>query len=294
MQAHNRPLGFASRAAQHEVELARALGHGANGVVHEVRVQPCPPLEEAPELRFNFAYETTGRDRIRPSGARHEYPCHPPVVAALRAPVAFLFQPVVIAERLLGSCQWIDHRPVAMPGPLHRDLFDDPVDIFEFANCRPVSVVAPPASFGLHPDSKGFREVLRRVTLRVPVPEMQHMTTTARPWRIVIRIRCGGSAECVSPVSTPPQRISIVDSVPGFVAQYPHAPFPAAAFDFTHDIAFELAQSRMREVERNGKARDAIRGKPLGRHPDMRSKPDVPALQLVVQPLNVRPYQAVP
>ena len=186
------------------------------------------------------------------------------------------------------------NRPVAVFGHLRRNLFDGLVDKFEFANCRPVSVVAPPARFRLHPDSEGFREVFRRVTLCIPVPEMQYMTTTARPWRIVIRIRCCGSAEYVPPVSTPPQRVSVVDGVPGFVAQYPHAPLPAAAFDLTHDIALELAQPRMCEVERDGKARDAIRGKPLSRYPDMGSKPYVPTFQFVAQLLNVRPHQAIP
>ena len=72
-----------------------------------------------------------------------------------------------------------------------------------------------------------------------------------------------------------------------FVSQYAHAPFPAAALDVAHDIALELTQARMCEVERNGEARYAVRGKPLGRQPDMRSKAQATAPELGVQPLDL-------
>ncbi len=175
---------------------------------------------------------------------------------------------------------------------LYCELVHDALDELEFANGGPIGIVTPPSGFGLHPDCEGLRKVLRWVALRVPVTEMKYVTTTARPWRIVVRIRRRGPTEHVAPVSTPTQCIRIVDCMTGLVTQNAHAPFPVATFDVAHHVTLELAQTRVSKVEGNGKAGDAVGREPLGRQPDMRSEPDPPAFQLAVQALDVGPHEA--
>ena len=61
---------------------------------------------------------------------------------------------------------------------------------------------------------------------------------------------------------------------PSLVAEDAHAPGRRAALDFEHLLALEPGEPRVREVEGDGDARDAIRREPLVGQPEMRPEAD--------------------
>jgi hypothetical protein len=61
------------------------------------------------------------------------------------------------------------------------------------------------------------------------------------------------------------------------VAQDAQAPLGVAAFDFQHLRELELGQPRVRQVERDGDARNAVRREPLVRQPEVRAERQVRA-----------------
>ena len=78
-----------------------------------------------------------------------------------------------------------------------------------------------------------------------------------------------------------------VEGVTGFVTQNPHALGVSTAFDFQHLLPFELYQSGVRKVKRNGNPGDAIGRKPLFRQPNMGFKANSAYVEFVVEALYV-------
>ena len=74
-----------------------------------------------------------------------------------------------------------------------------------------------------------------------------------------------GRAEQLLPSAALPQLVGVVDRVTGLVAQDLQAPCLGAPFDLEHLRALELLEARVREVERDRDAGDAVRRKPFGR-----------------------------
>ena len=78
----------------------------------------------------------------------------------------------------------------------------------------------------------------------------------------------------------------IVDGVAGLMPQDPHAFAFAGPFHFDHLRTLQLHQSRMGQIERNRKASDPVRSKPLFRKPGMRTEGQTPGVQLSIQLFN--------
>ena len=108
------------------------------------------------------------------------------------------------------------------------------------------------------------------MALRVPVVDVQDEAAAVRLRRVELRIGDRRRAEQRLAAPAPPQQIGVVDGVADFVAQDAHAPGRRAAFDLEHLLALEPRQPRMREVERDGDARHAVRREPLVRQPEVR------------------------
>src|ERR1700681_23676 len=84
------------------------------------------------------------------------------------------------------------------------------------------------------------------------------------------------------------QAKSIVDGVAGLVTQNAHALDVSAPFDFQHLFSFELHQTRMGQIKRNGESRNPVGCKPLSRQPHVRFETNAAIVQLAVEAFDVR------
>ena len=135
---------------------------------------------------------------------------------------------------------------------------------------RPAGVARRPVGARVEPDGERLREIFVGMALRVPVIEMLDEALAVRLRRVVLGIRRRRAAEQPAPRRPPAQVVRVVDRVAGFVAQDLQARRSIAAFDFEHLRQLELLQPRMREVEGDRDARDAVRREPLVRQPVVR------------------------
>src|SRR3954449_12403819 len=120
------------------------------------------------------------------------------------------------------------------------------------------------------------------MALRVPAVEMQDEALAVRLRRVIVRIlHVGGTEQLLTPAPLA-KLVGVVDGVAGLVPKNLHAPGLVAPFDFEHLRSLEFLESRMREVERNRDAGDAIRGKPFGRQPEVRLKGEPPRIDLAL------------
>jgi hypothetical protein len=62
--------------------------------------------------------------------------------------------------------------------------------------------------------------------------------------------------------------------VTGLVAQNAHQPVAVAALDLAHEVPLETDQTLVRQIERYGDARYAVRREPFLRKPAMRAEAD--------------------
>ena len=81
---------------------------------------------------------------------------------------------VVLPEGAAILAQRFDQIATDDERALTANLLHEPIDVLEFAQRRPAAIVATPARLRLQPDREGLGKVLGRVTLRVPVPQMEH------------------------------------------------------------------------------------------------------------------------
>src|SRR5262245_4846397 len=119
-------------------------------------------------------------------------------------------------------------------------FIDQRIDELEFRERRPTRIIPPPCRLWLHPDCKGFREVLGRMTLCIPVAEVQYVLSTCRSRCITCGIRFRRRTEHRPPIGMPSQSIRSIERMTGFVPQNAQAPQTIAAFDFAHHAALEL------------------------------------------------------
>jgi hypothetical protein len=123
---------------------------------------------------------------------------------------------------------------------------------------------------------------------------MQYVAPAARTWRIAIGVGCGRTAEYAPPAGAAPEPVGIVDGMAGLVTHDSVTPLPVAAFHLSHHRPLQPLQARVSEIERHGKAGDAIRRKPVGRQPHVRPESQATAFEVVVQPLDLEPQRAAP
>src|SRR5439155_5292833 len=125
-------------------------------------------------------------------------------------------------------------------------------------------MIFAPIEPGREPDRKRFSEIFVRMTLRVPVFQMHHITATewARPVSVRRFLpRC--LPETFSPFFPARQLIGIRVSVTRLMPHQFHEPLRRSAFDFEHHRALERAQPVVHEKKWNENRRDADRYKPL-------------------------------
>src|SRR5262249_52211449 len=133
------------------------------------------------------------------------------------------------------------------------------------------------------PDREGLGEILVRMALRVPQPQMLDEMPAGRVRPVIPRIAPRGWSEQPLPATPAVQLIGVLHHVPGFVAQDAHALRPGAAFDVEDLLLLELHQPRMREIEGERDAQRIVRAEPFARDPGMRPRPDVALRKLLVQ-----------
>src|SRR5262249_2583247 len=117
---------------------------------------------------------------------------------------------------------------------------------------------------------------------------MEHEALAVWLWRVVLGIRRRGLAKELQPLASSLQAKRVVERVSRFVAQDLHAPLVVAALHFEHLALFELFEPRVRQIERNGDAPNAVRGKPFVREPEMRTEHELSLRELVVQLVDAR------
>ena len=103
-----------------------------------------------------------------------------------------------------------------------------------------------------------------------------------RPIGIRIRERC--RPEHFAPAPPPPQAIRRVEGMTGFVAQDAHEPVAVAPFHFAHETPLDAAEARMRKIEGDGDAGNAVGREPLLRQPAVRPKTDAAGGEFSIQP----------
>src|SRR4030095_10563951 len=111
-------------------------------------------------------------------------------------------------------------------------------------------------------------EILIRVTLRVPMIEMLYEALTVRLRRVVLRVRRGGSAEQSPPRRSASKGICVVDCVSRFMPNDLQALLGITPFDFEHLGQLQLGQARVRKIEGNRDARNAVGREPLVGQPE--------------------------
>ena len=113
--------------------------------------------------------------------------------------------------------------------------------------------------------------------------EMLHEALAVGLGRVVLGILDRRVAEQAAAGGTASQVIGVVDGVPGFMTQDPQARPWIAAFDLQHLGELELRQTRMRQVEGNRDAGDAVRGEPLVGQPVVRAERQAARVELGVE-----------
>src|ERR1043166_924189 len=146
-----------------------------------------------------------------------------------------------------------------------RDLFHQLVDVLELLQRRPTAITASPLRSRRQPHGESFREVFRRMCLRIPRRQMQNILSTLWSRFVEVWIRLRKRAEQFAVLPFEVQTKSSIERVSGLVTEDAHALRIRAAFDFQHLPTFELHQSRMRQVKRDGDTRHAVGRKPLFR-----------------------------
>src|SRR5262245_47998793 len=80
----------------------------------------------------------------------------------------------------------------------------------------------------------------------------------------------------------------MIDGVHGLMAQYAHAPFVLAALDFEHLRFLEPLEPRMREIERDGDRRTAVRGEPFVGEIEVQRESKTASVELGPQLIDAR------
>ncbi len=143
-----------------------------------------------------------------------------------------------------------------------------------------------PLSVWRQPQRERLGKVFVGMTLRVPRVEVQHEVLGVRLGRVVLRIGQLVIAEQLAPLALATQLKRVVDGVAGFVPQNAHARVVIAALHFEHLRELQFGQTRMREIERDGDAGNAVGREPLVREPEVRAEQQAAAGQLAVQLLD--------
>src|SRR6185369_10913358 len=113
----------------------------------------------------------------------------------------------------------------------------------------PATITTTPLRTWSEPDCERLGEVFRRMCLRIPRGQVQHILAALRFGFVEIRIRLRKRAEELAMLAFEVQPEGCVESVTGFVSQNSHALRVSATFDFQHLLSFELYQPRVREVK---------------------------------------------
>src|SRR3954447_2645575 len=190
---------------------------------------------------------------------------------------------VVLFERLAEPTQRIDTLPSRARPRRSPDLAHQLVDIFDLLQRRPTSISRPPVRTGPQPHRKGLGEILVRMALRIPQPQMLDVTPAGRIGPVVAWVVFRRRAEQLLPASPALQLVAVLYGVACFVTEDGHALAPCSALDVEHHLLLELHQAGMSEIERNGDAGNAARTEPFARHPGVRPQPDAALLELLVQ-----------
>ena len=117
---------------------------------------------------------------------------------------------------------------------------------------------------------------------------MQHEALRVRLRQVEIRILDRRLAEHPHAAPAAAQRVGVVERVAGLVPQDLQAPLGRAAFDLQHLRCLEPHQPRMRQIERDGDAGDAVRREPLGRQPVVRPEGQAARGEILVEFVDAR------
>src|SRR5438093_738983 len=101
------------------------------------------------------------------------------------------------------------------------------------------------------------------MTLRVPVIQVLHEAFAVRLWRVVLGVRRVRVAEDAPSRRPPAEVVGVVDRMAGLMTQDAQAPGGLTALDLEHLRELQPGEPRVREIERDGDAWDAVGGEPL-------------------------------
>ncbi len=130
---------------------------------------------------------------------------------------------VIFAERLGELAERIDLFPVRQHRPLAGDLPHQLVDIFELLERRPAGIARAPMRARPQPHREGFGEILVRMALRVPQPQMLDVIAARRIGPVIARIALRRRTEQLLPAAAAIKLIGVGDDMAAFVPQNAHA-----------------------------------------------------------------------
>src|SRR5436190_17951659 len=197
-----------------------------------------------------------------------------------------LFFLVVVAQCLAELVERIDALTRRDQWPLAGDFLHQLVDIFELLERRPAGVAGPPVRTRSQPYRKSLREILVWMALRIPAPEVLHITPAGRIGPVVARIAFRGRPEQLPPAPAALQLVGVLYGMAGLMTENGHALGPGAALDVEHHFLLDLHQAGMSEIERDGNAGDICRTEPFARYPRVRPEPDAPLSELFMESLE--------
>src|SRR5581483_4771380 len=126
--------------------------------------------------------------------------------------------PGELAAVMLGQCARIRldglypgaiaHRRTASPYPV-----EELVDGAQLLERRPVGVALAPAGPRRQPDGEGFCEVLGRVRLRIPLPEVVDVTAATRSRLVAGGVLEGRGSEDLPPALSGTQAVCVVEGM---------------------------------------------------------------------------------
>src|SRR4051812_17266265 len=194
-----------------------------------------------------------------------------------------LFFLVVAAQRLAERGQRIDPLARREQWPRAGDFLHQLVDIFELLERRPAGIACPPVRTRPQPYRKGLGEILGRMALRIPAPQVLDIAPAGRIGPVIARVAFRGRAEQLLPAPAAVQLVGVLHGMAGFMTENGHALGPGAPFDFEHHLLLELHQAGMSEIERDRNAGRVVRAEPLARYPGVWPQPDVPLFELAME-----------
>ena len=182
------------RAIDAELQLAAARDHLLQDLVDRVLMGAGPVRHQFAQIAPHAAQHDRGR---RPAAvllgvgkqSSQIAIIHGRVLRAVAGPLLF----IMLTQCFFQVRKRVDLPPRADKRRFLGDFVHQLVDVVQLFQRRPTFVLRSPARAGTQPDGKRLGEIFRRMALRVPGVQMQHVPLAVRFGRVELRDRAPSS-----------------------------------------------------------------------------------------------------